>query len=278
MSGLVQRPATIPALLATALLFAAASSVQSAIVVESELTDARSASVGVSYEGKIRLRNTGDEPGEVKLYQTDYAFKADGSNTYGPPGKMARSNANWIQLDSNQLSLPPNGEITVNYRVRVPSGNLSGTYWSMIMVEPVPKSSADSSNNSQDENTRLLQTLRYGLQVVTEIGTGGASELAFSNARLLERDGQRLFAVDAENTGQRWIRAQYWLELYTEAGSPVGKFDGPTKRIFPGTSVVFETPLGDIPPGKYIALAVADGGGDDLYGANVELEIKPIGD
>lgn len=278
MSGLVQRPAILPALLVAALLFAAVFSAQASIIVTSELTDARSASAGASYEGRIRLRNTGEEPGEVKLYQTDYAFAADGSNTYGPPGKMARSNANWIQLDRNQLSLPPNGEITVNYRVQVPNGNLSGTYWSMIMVEPIPKTSAEAGEPLPERTTRLSQLVRYGLQVVTEIGTGGSSELAFGNARLLERDGQRLFAVDAENTGQRWIRAQYWLELYTETGNPVGKFDGPKKRIFPGTSVVFETPLGDIPPGKYIALAVADGGGDNLYGANVELEIKPIGD
>jgi len=278
MSGLVPRPATLPALLVTAVLFAAASSAQASVIVESKLTDARSASAGASYEGKIRLRNTGDEPGEVKLYQTDYAFAADGSNTYGPPGKMARSNANWIQLDRNQLRLPPNGEITVNYRVRVPRGNLSGTYWSMIMIEPIPKASAESSEPLPERTTRLSQVIRYGLQVVTEIGNSGASGLAFSNARLFERDGQRLFAVDAENTGQRWIRAQYWLELYSDTGNPVGKFDGPKKRIFPGTSVVFETPLGDIPPGKYIALAVADGGGDDLYGANVELEIKPPGE
>ena len=146
------------------------------------------------------------------------------------------------------------------------------------MVEPIPKTSAEAGEPLPERTTRLSQVVRYGLQVVTEIGTSGSSELAFGNARLLERDGQRLFAVDAENTGQRWIRAQYWLELYTESGNPVGKFDGPKKRIFPGTSVVFETPLGDIPPGKYIALAVADGGGDDLYGANVELEIKPPGD
>ena len=266
------------ALLIAASLLIPATLSQAAVILESELTDARSSIAGASYEGIIRLRNTGTEQSEVKLYQTDYGFEADGSNTYGPPGKVARSNANWIQLDRNQLSLPPNGVLTVNYRVRVPSGNVSGTYWSMIMVEPIPKASAESSEPLPERTTRVSQVVRYGLQVVTEIGNPGSSELAFSNARLLERDGQRLFAVDAENTGQRWIRAQYWLELYTENGNPVGKFDGPKKRIFPGTSVVFETPLGDIRPGKYIALAVADGGGDDLYGTNVELEIKAPGD
>ena len=247
---------------------------QAAVRVASELTDVRVSRAGGSYEGSIVLHNTGTAPGEVKLYQTDYGFRADGSNEYGPPGQSARSNADWIQLASNQLRLDPGEVMTVGYRVRVPNRrDLSGTYWSMVMIEPISPSSREAAEPLPERTVRLKQIVRFGLQVITEIGDRGKSDLAFANARLLEEADGRRFAVDAENRGQRWIRAQLWLELYTADGAPVGKFDGPKKRLFPGTSARFDVNLGDTPPGKYIALVVADGGGDNLFGANVELEV-----
>jgi len=46
------------------------------------------------YQGSIVVRNNGDEFQEVKIYQTDYLFFCDGTNQYGEPGKIERSNAN----------------------------------------------------------------------------------------------------------------------------------------------------------------------------------------
>lgn len=268
-------------LTATLLLIAAATlpgGLQAGVIVESELTDARTLRPGETYTGTISLRNTGDTPGEVKLYQTDYDFDAEGNNDYGPPGRSPRSNAGWIQLDRNQLRLPPHSAATVSYRLRVPAGQgMHGTYWSMIMVEPIPADSAESAEPLPERTTRLSQVLRYALQVVSDLGGAGVGELAFGNAQILDDTQGRRLAVDVSNTGQRWIRAQFWLELYRADGSPMGKLDGPKKRLFPGTSARFEVPLGATPPGRYIALAVADGGGDSLFGANLELEVPAAG-
>lgn len=265
-------------LMAAALIaFAASARVGASVIVESALTDADTSAPGARYEGSIRLRNTGREPAEVKLYQTDYAFTADGRNDYGEPGRLSRSNANWIVIDRNHLRVPAGGTADVGYRVRVPSGSgLRGSYWSMIMVEPIAKGSAESGEPLPERTTRLSQVTRYGVQVITDIGNGGAGALDFSNPRLLdpaEGHGQRLFAVDVENTGARWLRAKLWIELYSREGAPVGKFDGPLKRLFPGTSARFEVDLKDVPSGDYIALVAADGGGDNLFGANLELAL-----
>ena len=48
---------------------------------------------GARTEGCIVLRNNTDQPQEVKVYQTDYLFWADGRNEYGEPGATPRSNA-----------------------------------------------------------------------------------------------------------------------------------------------------------------------------------------
>lgn len=270
----MSRLARILALTAAALSLIVLSRVDARVIVESDLTHATEARSGQTYKGVIRLLNLSGESEQVKLYQTDYGFTSDGHETYGEAGGSQRSNAKWIQIDRNQLTLEPRASAKVYFSVSVPSGGgLNGSYWSMIMVEPIPKGSIESGKPLQENEVRVTQRIRFGVQVITEIGKTGRAELAFSNARLIEGKERRLFSVDVANSGQRWLKPQFWLELYTTDGTPVGKFDGPTKRVFPGTSARFQVDLEGVKTGQYIALVVADGGGDNLFGANVQLKV-----
>jgi hypothetical protein len=143
----------------------------------------------------------------------------------------------------------------------------------MVMVEPIP---AGSPEAAPDVTVQLSHSIRYAIQIVTQIGRGGDSDvgLSFTNPGVIEEDGKRLFLVDVENTGKRWVRPSLWLELDSESGQPMCKFQGPASRLYPGTSSRFRIEIGPIPKGKYLGLVVADGTGDNLFGANVELEIE----
>lgn len=77
------------------------------IDVDGDMIVVRSAAPGETYEGDIVIRNNGDEPEEIKVYQTDYSFQCNGSNSYGEPGKLPRSNAVWISLRRNNRSSRP---------------------------------------------------------------------------------------------------------------------------------------------------------------------------
>lgn len=263
-------------LAALAVLFFAGG-VTADVKLESEMTQQKQATPGERYRGSIVLRNPGEEPAEAKLYQTDYSFDADGQNQFGPPGQQQRSNATWIGLSREIVTVPANGTERVDYEVVVPTGNdasLSGTYWSMIMVEPIAAGSAEAANALPERTTRVTQVMRYGVQVVTHIGESGESALVFDNPHLIEEEGARLFAIDVENTGQRWLIPNLWLELYEKNGTSLGKFEanGAT-RLYPGTSARFRIDLGGTPKGTYLGLVAADGDGDNLFGANVELTI-----
>jgi hypothetical protein len=250
---------------------------RAAVKLESDMTHEKSASPGETYRGTLVLRNTAEIPAQVKVYQTDYSFAADGSSEYGEPGRLPRTNAKWISLSRELVTVPPQGVERVDYDVKVPTGGgagFSGTYWSMIMVEPLASDSAEASEPLPERTTRITQVMRYGVQVVTHIGKTGEPDLAFSNPQVVKEDGIRRFAIDAENTGQRWLRTSLWLELFSETGNPIGKFQGNPRRLYPGTSARFQIDLGGVPAGKYLGLVVADGTGDNLFGANVELEIE----
>ncbi|UHD14941.1 hypothetical protein [Thiocapsa bogorovii] len=255
----------------TALL--AASPVGATVTVIGDFTHEHVARPGERYRGTIVLRNDGSAPGEVKLYQTDYSFAADGSTDYGQAGQLPRSNAGWVRLSRDLVTVPASGTERIDYEVQVPTGGgLKGTYWSMVMVEAITQASPEAS---ADVTVQLTHSVRYGVQIVTQVGRNDdAAGLSFTNPGLVREDGKRVFVVDVENTGQRWLRPGLSLELYSQSGTPVGKFQGTARRLYPGTSVRFKMDLGDIPNGSYLGLVVADGTGDNLFGANVELEIE----
>jgi hypothetical protein len=150
---------------------------------------------------------------------------------------------------------------------------LTGTYWSILMVEPLDPGSPESSAPAPKDNVTvgMRQVLRYAVQVVTHIGQTGSRKLKFAKVQLAAKDGMRQLLVDAENTGERWLRGTLWVELYGAGGALVGRFDALRLRIYPGTSVRYTVDLAGVTAGTYKALIVIDCGGDDVFGANLNL-------
>lgn len=252
------------------------SAAEAGISVIGGLTHHKKVEPGATYEGSIIVRNTGARAQEAKVYQTDYQFSCDGTNRYGPPGQLKRSNAAWISFNPHRLVIPPSDSVTVNYTVKVPpASDLAGTYWSMLMVEGIPEGSPESSRPEKDKvKVGIVQIMRYGIHMITDIGDGGERQLKFLDTKLSREGEKRVLQLDVENVGQWWLRPMLWVELYDNAGRYLGRFEGGTKRLYPGTSVRYQVDLSDAPQGEYKALLVADCGGDDVFGANYTLKLE----
>jgi len=242
------------------------------------LTRQQVAAPGQTYSDSISIRSDTNEPAEYIIYQTDYLFNARGENFYHqPPGQHPRSNAGWIELSRHQVVVPPLQTVKVNYTVNVPDDpNLVGTYWSIIMVEIVPPTSPKSSLAQKIPESRMSvnQIIRYGVQMITHIGSTGERQLKFMDTKVVRDTEKRLLQVDVENTGQRWLRPVLWTELYDESGNYVGRFEARKRRIYPTTSVRYRVDLTNLEPGQYNALVVADAGDDDIFGANYSLKLN----
>ena len=240
------------------------------------LSHEKKAIPGEVYKGSILIKNSGNNTLEIKIYQTDYLYYFNGTNDYGPPGKLKRSNADWLSFNPHQMIIPPESTATINYTVTTPSDpNLVGTYWSMLMVEEIPKSSPESTRAEEIEpQVGITQIVRYGIQMNTHIGNSGERKLKFIETKLLTENEGRILQVDVENTGQMWLKTYLWAELYDNTGRYIGRFEGGRKRIHPGASVRFKVDLNNVPEGTYEALIVADCGGDDVFGANYTLKFE----
>lgn len=271
--------ATRPALSALfPLLFSLAVAGEAGAAVIGGLSRNRTAQIGETYRATIVLRNMQQEPQEVKLYQTDYLFLCDGTSQYGEPGKLERSNADWVSFSPSYLTIPPEGQAVVNYTVEVPEDkSLAGTYWSMLMVELIGKGSPEWAVQAEGGKPRLgiRQIVRYGIQMVTDIGGTGSPKPYFLGTKLLAKEeGGRVLQVDLENRGDRWMKPLLWVELFDEEGRSIRKFKGGIKRIYPGTSVRYRIDLSEAPEGEYKALVVGDAGGDNVFGATYTLKLQ----
>lgn len=259
------------------LVFAAlAAPAQAGLVVIGNLARTSAQKPGDAFEGVILLKNTGRDPVDATVSQTDYTCQADGSNDYGAPGSTPRSNAGWITVSPSRVKLAPGEVVPVRYKGRVPADpKLRGSYWSMIMVEPNAAAALSPAGKPEQIAVGLQTVIRFGIQIVTEIGKGGLRSLKVPQKRLVQADGKRALQLDIANDGEQLLVPMVTVELFDRQGISHGRFDAGRSRIYPTCSVRAKADLTEIPPGSYVAMVLLDSGDAQVMGAQYDLEIAP---
>ena len=241
-----------------------------------ELTREATLQPGEKFEGEITLKNRGETPWEVTVYKNDYLFYADGTIIYGEPGEAARTNAGWLSLSPNALTILPDETASIFYTLQVPDDqDLSGTYWSIIMIEPTSETGPQVLEDKEHKLKIGIQTrVRYAVQIITNIGDAGAPEINFLDKKLIHEDGKRILQLDVENSGERWLSPAVRVELYDDSGNRMARSESKKKRIYPECSVRYDVDLTEVPPGDYRALVVLDNGDEHVFGAQYDLRIQ----
>lgn len=243
------------------------------IKVLGPLVNERVATIGASYDGSILIENTGKTPCQVRIYQTDYLYYADGRSIYGVLGENPASNGNWITLGANWVTVPAQVKAAVNYKVQVPPNpGLQGSYWSMLMVE----AEDDQPVNSREKGKgaiALRTKIRYGVQVITNIGNTGTRRIQFLDRKIINQDGRRILQLDIENSGERTLTPTVSLQLFNNDGKLISNYQGDEFRILPTCSIRQRIDLPDFPKGTYKALVIVDNGDQYVFGANYNLVI-----
>jgi hypothetical protein len=267
------KPIRYKTILLAALLILPGTAARAAVSVVGDLSDERNVKPGESYSGTIVVRGMSDVPEEIKIYAADYLFSSDGKSYYNEPGSAARSNARWITFSPVRVLVPPQQDVTINYTVKVPAADsLIGTYWSILMIEPIPKASAEAGGG--ERTIGITAVTRYAYQIITNIGDSGTRKIRFFDPAVSIEDTSRIFRVSLENTGERYLRPDMMVQLYDDRGKEYGPFRSEKLRIFPGCSVKHRFILGDLPKGSYKAVIVADSGEEDLFGINYTIQIS----
>lgn len=243
------------------------------LVLVSDPVQEMEAAPGEVYEGRIQLRNPGSEAVSVRVYQTDYLFYADGRTLYPDAGSDARSNADWMRVTPPAAVVPAGAMIEIAYTVAVPRADaLSGTYWSMVMVEPVRE---DGASVSAEQGIGLSTVVRFGVQVATHVGGDTEHRLDIVDARVTSDEAGRRLAFSLVNSGRTGYRPLVSLELYDATGSVVATRTDQRGLLYPGTSTLQDFDLAGLAEGAYRALIIVDTGAPEVFGAQFDVTLGP---
>lgn len=141
------------------------------------------------------------------------------------------------------------------------------------MVEPLGDDDPLAAKQPQ-QGLSIRQVVRYGVQVLTELGSAGRRSIGFQNPALAQRaPGQFGLQVDLLNDGERYLRPAVYAEVYDAAGAQVGRVEGAQGRLYPGTSARQQFTLPTLPAGDYQVVVVADGGEGSVFGVRYALNV-----
>jgi hypothetical protein len=243
--------------------------VRADILIINGLTHIFQASPGQVLSGVIELQNNSTDPARVRIYLSDYFFYHTGSTEYPEAGSLQRSNANWIELQTPEITVPGNSNLTYSFSAVVPSDeSLSGTYWAVIMVEPI-----DDFKDDEVEGITVRTKTRYAIQVVTNFGEPQVKSVAILGRSLSKNNGLYSLNMDIQNTGNWWMRPELSASVFNQSGETVGEFRGNSIRLYPGTSGHFVVSFVDLVPGDYRVLALIRDG-EDVWGAQYSMKIE----
>lgn len=230
---------------------------------------------GDERQGEVLVHNPGTRPETVRAYLTGYRATAEGRTFYGDPVAAYRSSASWIHLAPREQEIAPGATASFHYVIRVPRNpELAGSYWSMLMVEPVDPGTLDPPKAETDRTRLGIRTVtRTGIHMATHIGDSGSRDLKFIDRKLVHAGGSPVLQLDIENTGERYLRLALWAELFDGRGLSAGRFEGGGRGLYPADSARVPIKLSGMPPGAYQVLVVADNGDDAVFGARYDLEI-----
>jgi hypothetical protein len=257
-----------------------ASSSCCAIGIDGELVRFYQGLPGDVIKGSVNLRNyTKDKTESAKIYLTDFLHTIDGKYIFGPPGKDARTNANWLKLSNEVVTLPPSAKGKVDFVIQIPKdANLNGSYWCVVMVEPISEKSAELAKKIDAKKGELgIQVVtRYSLRIVTSIKGTETKKIKFVEKKVEKnKDNSKTVTLGLENTGNAYFQLNCHVELYDSTGKPAGKFetDHQGGGIYPGCARRFTADVTSVAPGKYTALCVADAGDDNVFGGRYQFDI-----
>lgn len=244
-------------------------SARAQISVVGNNVEERTAGRGETYTGAIVVKNLTNESQAVRIYQTDYSFFADGTSHFDPPGTLARSNARWISPAAASIVVPPSGETTVAYTVRVPAADsLHGTYWSTIMVEGAPS----SPRRADTRQLAIGTVMRYAIQVATHLADTASATIVLEKERTITaQDSVRSIELEVRNNSGKGYRPLVWVELYDAFGGLRSRLQQQRGLLYPGTSVKQTFALGKLAAGEYKAVVFADTGDDAVFAAQYKL-------
>lgn len=265
-------PLLAPLLLAV-LSWSAASPARAGVSLIGEALRFYEISTGQTAEGTLTVQNDGKEPQTVKVNPGDYVATEGGKGRYEKPGVSPRSNAGWISLSPQSVTILPGERGYINYKITPPpeTKDFTGLYWSSLLVEP---DTPAMIQRDEEAGVTVKTMIRYSVKILTQLNSPGAADMAFVERELRRSEKGISLLLKVQNKGERLLKPAATLELFGASGEKLGLFKAQALQLLPGFSGAYEFHFGKLAVGAYRALIVADNGDDAVFAGEYELQVS----
>lgn len=259
-------------LLLSALLIFQCSIIKAGIVIQNGLTHIFKVENGKVYKGKITLENNGRESQSVKIYLQDLSYQANGIIQYLEPGtNKDRSNAGWIKLSSNQITLKAGEKTNFLYELQVPADvALPGSHWSVIIVEPL------KTINPAEKGISINSVVRYAIQIIADLRSENAgTDLKFENAKVSKEGNTKILKVAIKNTGELFCKPITNIDIFDrKTGEKIGRFSSSPMGLLPNNSKTFTIDISKVAAGSYNSIIMAIDENENTFALKLDLDIR----
>jgi hypothetical protein len=163
------------------------------------------------------------------------------------------------------ITIPPNSTFDLPYTINVPSdNNLSGTYWSLYLIQPIPSEKTPGGMNV------LVQ---YGVQIITHVGEKAQPELKILNKAISMEEGQKWLDIDGLNTGPILAFPGMSVQLFDSNEKKIRDYEGHKDRLLPNCSNRYRFDISSIDPGSYKAFIFFAANENCVYGSLYDIHI-----
>jgi len=245
------------------------------ITVLNGLTHIHNTQKGNTITGEIVLKNMNQTESErFNVFIKDFDQSCDAQDQFLEIGSIERTLGKWIFLNTTERVLKPNEKYILKYTIKIPD-NIElkkdyGSFWSNILIEG--DQVIDETITS--EGLKISSKIRYGVQMIVNIGEQLNPEIEFINIELNKKN-EATYEVDVviENKGDFLIKPTLLLELFNNEGEDVYKTKAQFKKLYPESCKNFMLNINKVPKGSYEGVLVADYGAD-MYAINLSIDIE----
>ena len=219
----------------------------------------------------ITIENSTDEDLLVELVKADFDMLESGAMQFLEAGSSASSLTDWLSLPKGELVVKAGETKGVSLSISRPEDDSAACpRWGAIIIQ-VP---GLARTIKPEQGPSIAVNIRYAVPILQ-----WEPMLAEKSGRLVNMDTQfvesqegKLQAVVVSatfvNSCENILKVDVRFEVRNETGDTVATDEIKDRVVLPGHRRIFTTrfSVDDWPPGRYLALAILDYGGETLTG------------
>ncbi|RYZ93455.1 MAG: hypothetical protein EOP47_29500 [Sphingobacteriaceae bacterium] len=229
---------------------------------------------------QIILSNPSDNPVIFTSSFKDWKRDSIGEKHYFAPNTMPLSNASWVEVTPNVVTIPAKSSVNITIGMHVPSvlPNKNAVTNSMLFLTQINEQQAKLKTGGANPKIGVSVKLEFGIHVYfTPQGTVNKNldfvAVDYKGQQTINNKKTRRIAVKIKNTGNVVTDGFLRFDITNQVTGDEVKIDPKAISMMPGDEQIIYTDLPVTLKGKYVLVALLDGGEEtSLKVAKKELE------